>query len=422
MKVAIIGAGFTGLAAALKLLKKGHEVTIFEAAAVPGGLASGFKERGWNWSLEKHYHHIFESDWAIRNFASRLGHKMVFKETTTSTITPHGIFPLDSPGAIFSFPGLSLTDKLRVAGVLAYLKLTPFWKPLEGITAEKFLRRWMGKNSWSILWKDLFEKKFGKYYLGVPASWFWARIKKRSKSLGYPTGGFQALAENAVEGIRRKGGIFHFDTSISQITRKGKKVNLRTGVTEELLFDRVICTLPSPIFAAIVRGLPENYLRRLTSLKGIGAITMILGLKKNLLKGTYWLNVGNGNYPFLAVVQHTNLVNSSAYSKEKIVYVGNYLETTHKYFKVTDQALFTEFEPYLRQVNPDFRKSWVKKMRVFKTGFAQPIISLNYSRKLPSLETPIKGVYLANIQQVYPWDRGTNYAVELGEKVAELIE
>ena len=30
-------------------------------------------------------------------------------------------------------------------------------------------------------------------------------------------------------------------------------------------------------------------------------------------------------------------------------------------------------------------------------------------------------VFLANIQQVYPWDRGTNYAVELGQKAAKLI-
>lgn len=422
LRIAIIGAGFTGLAAALKLLKKGHEVVIFEAADVPGGLAAGFKEEGWRWPLEKHYHHIFESDWAIRKFASKLNHKFLFRETTTSIFTPSGMYPLDSPTALMSFPDLGMFDKLRVGATLAYLRLTPVWKPLEQVTAEKFLKLWMGESAWRILWKDLFEKKFGKYCSGVPASWFWARIKKRSKKLGYPQGGFQSLAERAVKYTKKAGGIFYFNTSINRISRREGQISLRTEEKREFIFDRVICTLPSPVFTKITKGLAVGYTRKLRRLKGIGAITLVLRLKKKLLKDIYWLNLGKGNFPFLAVVEHTNLVSSSFYGKEKIVYVGNYLETTHRYFGLTEKELIKEFEPHLKKINPDFRRGWIKKAEVFKTAFAQPIITLNYSKKLPSLKTPIEGLYLANIQQVYPWDRGTNYAVELGEKVAELIE
>jgi len=35
MKIAIIGAGFTGLSAAFELLKKGHEVVVFEENSLP---------------------------------------------------------------------------------------------------------------------------------------------------------------------------------------------------------------------------------------------------------------------------------------------------------------------------------------------------------------------------------------------------
>jgi len=422
MRVAIIGAGFTGLAAAKKLSEKGYEVTVFEAAGVPGGLASGFKNPGWKWPLEKHYHHIFESDWAIRNFASELKHKIVFKEVTTSTLTPHGIFPLDSPKALLTFPGLDLVAKLRVAAVLAFLKITPFWKPLEAVSTKAFLRMWMGETAWKVLWQDLFKKKFGKYYSGVPASWFWARIKKRSKKLGYPRGGFEGLANKAVRYLKKEGAILYFDTSINRIARKDNKVSLKTASGEEFIFDRVICTLPSPLFERIMVGLPSGYRNKLIGLKGIGAVTLVLSLKENLLKNVYWLNVGEGNYPFLAVVEHTNLIRSNNYGDDKIVYIGNYLDTGHKYFGLNAKELLEEFMPYLKFVNPDFKVSWIKKVDVFKTGFAQPIITLNYSKKLPALKTPIEGVYLANIQQVYPWDRGTNYAVELGEKVAQLIE
>ena len=80
-----------------------------------------------------------------------------------------------------------------------------------------------------------------------------------------------------------------------------------------------------------------------------------------------------------------------------------------------------DFFPYLTRINPRFKKNWINKAYLFKAPFAQPIVPLNYSKIIPSHETPIAGLYLSNIQQVYPWDRGTNYAVENGERVARLV-
>ena len=62
MRIAIIGAGFGGMAAAYDLKKAGHEITIYESADYVGGLASGFKEPHWDWFVEKFYHHWFQSD------------------------------------------------------------------------------------------------------------------------------------------------------------------------------------------------------------------------------------------------------------------------------------------------------------------------------------------------------------------------
>ncbi len=71
MKIAILGAGFTGLTAAYQLVKKGHEVTVFEKDALPGGLAVGYQEKAWEWSLEKHYHHWFTNDTHVLDLAKR---------------------------------------------------------------------------------------------------------------------------------------------------------------------------------------------------------------------------------------------------------------------------------------------------------------------------------------------------------------
>lgn len=71
--VAVIGAGVGGMAAAYDLAKGGAEVVIFEQEDSVGGLAAGFKEEGWVWSLEKYYHHWFQSDKEIRSLLTELG-------------------------------------------------------------------------------------------------------------------------------------------------------------------------------------------------------------------------------------------------------------------------------------------------------------------------------------------------------------
>jgi protoporphyrinogen oxidase len=191
---------------------------------------------------------------------------------------------------------------------------------------------------------------------------------------------------------------------------------------KEFEFDKVICTLPSPLFVKITSGFGQNYIDSLLKLEGIGAVNLILSLNKKYLEDNiYWLSINAIHFPFLALVEHTNFIDKKYYGGEHILYIGNYLPHEHGYYKKEAVDLIKEFYPYLKTINPKFDETWINSVYLFKAPFAQPIIPLNYSKELPSLKTPIKGLYLANIQQVYPWDRGTNYAVELGNKVADLV-
>lgn len=421
MEVAIIGAGFTGLAAAHRLTKLGHEVTIFEKADKPGGLAIGFKDKNWDWTLEEHYHHLFTSDTSILELARRVDHPIMFSRPKTSTLVNNEIVQLDSPITLIKFSYLPFLDRIRTGLVIAYLRFTPFWKPLEQVTAKKFLVKWMGKTSWKVLWEPLFVGKFHEAARQIPASWFWARIKKRSQSLGYPKGGFLPLAQSIEKKIKKQGGEFIYGTSIDQIKKTQKGLLLKTNTGEGMLFDKVVCTLSTPLFVKITKGLPKKYVDKLRPLKGLGAVNLVISLNDRFLSdGTYWLNV-NDKHPFLAVVEHTNYQDKKHYGGDHLVYVGNYLPQDHVYFSMSAQELASVFMTDLQTINPEFGKNWIKKSWVFKAPFAQPVIPLNYSKQVPSLRTPIEGLYLANMQQVYPWDRGTNYAVELGEKVSRLI-
>lgn len=422
MKVAIIGAGFSGLSCAYELAKKGTKVTVFESEDRPGGLALGFKERHWDWTLECHYHHWFVSDGAALQLAKEINHEVIFLRPKTSTYYNGRIYQLDSPITLMSFNQLSVFDRLRTALMISYLKLLPSPKMLESFTAYDFIVKTAGKKSWEILWGPLFAGKFGKYAKEISAPWFWARINKRSAKLGYPTGGFLSFAKNLEKNLRENYNVLiRYKSKVLNIKKEDSKFILRL-VDGVYTFDKIVCTLPASYFANITYGLPKSYLKKIAKVRSLSAINLILRLKKSFLSDkTYWLNINDLSMPFLAIVEHTNFMNKKYYGDESLVYVGNYLDEHHAYFDKSEQELVDEFLPHLKKINPNFSNSLIKKAYVFKSKFAQPIVDTNYSKYIPSFKTPIKGLYLCNMQQVYPYDRGTNYAVELGIKVANLV-
>jgi len=445
MNIALIGAGFTGLSCSYRLLKQGHKVTIFEKDSFPGGLAVGFKAKEWAWSLEKHYHHWFTNDKSVLYLAKEIGYSIVTKRAKSSTFIDEKIYQLDSPLSLLHFRKLPIFDRLNMAAVLAIMKYNPFWQPLEGIRATNFLSKTMGKKAYQTIWEPLFVNKFGKFANDVSLAWFWARIKKRTPSLAYPKGGFLEFANALVRKIEERGGKVLFNTEVKEIAsnktvqvkfeheslsrhygeRSASRISNRAerfwASQNDEKYDKVIVTLPSFNFIKIAPQLPSDYKNQLMKLKGLGAANLILRLKEPFLKdGTYWLNICDKKSPIMAIVEHTNFMDKKYYNNEHIVYLGNYLPYDHPYMKMSASELLKIYDPYLRKLNRTYSLS-LTAYHLFTVPFAQPIIPLNYSRIIPPFETPLKNVYLANIQQVYPWDRGTNYAVELGERVAKLI-
>ena len=426
MKIAVVGAGFTGLSASFELLRKGHEVIIFEKDSNPGGLAVGFKTKDWKWSLEKHYHHWFSNDDKVINLAKKIGYEIVKREPKTSIFIKGDIYQLDSPMHVLKFPLLPMADKLRMGLILGVLKFNPVWKPLEQFKTSEMLPKLIGKKSYEMIWKPQMMNKFGAYYKGISLAWFWARIKKRTPDLIYPDGGFLEFAQALVKECEKKGGKFFFNTEVEEIRNDGTNVKVEFKEIENLKlkienYDAVVVTLPSFFFAKITPVLPKEYSDKLLNLKGLGAINLVLRLKEQFLKdGTYWLSICDIKSPIMAVVEHTNFMDKKNYNNEHIVYLGNYLPFDHKYMKMEKDELLKIYDPFLRKINPDYQLSIINS-QLFKVPFAQPIIPVNYSKIVPPFETPFPNVYLANMQQVYPWDRGTNYAVGLGQKVATKI-
>ncbi len=446
MKIAILGGGFTGLTAAYYLAKKGHSVVLFEKETVLGGLASGFKSQGWDWVLERAYHHLFYSDSDILNFAKEIGFNDIFfqepetsslyQETNPSTSlrtsSNYRIIPVDTPQDFLLFPLLSWPEKIRSATILAFLKFSPYFSFYEKQTAEDFLRKTMGDNVWNILWKELFRKKFGKYAENIVAAFIWARINKRTKKLGYVRGGFQNFIDFIAEKNNQLGVLIKKACQIETVEqRSGKfiitysKRPLRIGkprtivVRGKEVFDGVISTLPTPVLTNITNNLfPQTYLKRLGKLKFLHAINLILETEEPFIEKTYWLNVCVKELPFMVVVQHSNFIDKQYYGGKHIAYIARYVDIDDELIKMNKGEVINYWLPYLKILNSKFQ---ILNSYLFKGPFAQPIFDKEFVKNKPDFETPIKNFYIANLDMTYPYDRGTNYAVNLGKEVSRFF-
>jgi len=423
--IAIVGAGVGGMAAAWDLAKAGHTVTIFEASDSVGGLAGGFKLPGWEWTVEKYYHHWFQTDRDILGLINELGWKddVIFPRPKTVVFTDGKFAPLDSPLAALTFPGFNLLDIARFGFATVYLRYLSGWRGLEKFTADTWMRKAYGDKLYGLLFEPLLQGKFGGHYHEVNMAWFWARLKTRTTRLGSFKGGFQAFADRFADKLKENRVAVRLNNPVEKIDllKNGRLEILAGG--EKLAFDQVLVTSSPALLARMAPGLEPTYLRGLLELKSLGAVVLSLAIKQPLSKeGFYWFNLPkSAGFPFLALVEHTNFLPASHFGGNTILYCGDYLETDHEYFKLSQEQLLERFLPGLKRINPDFNPSWVSESWLWKTNYAQPIPLLNHSRNIPALQTPMPGLFFASMSQVYPWDRGTNFAVQVARKAAGLM-
>ncbi len=422
MKIAVIGAGVGGLAAAHDLVKAGHEVTIFEAADYVGGLAAGFKDAHWSSSLEQYYHHWFASDSEVLGLLDELGLKenAFFKRPVTVVFYKGQFYPLDSPLAALTFPGFRFFDMVRFGLVTVYLRYLSGWKGLEKHTAHNWMRRFYGERLYQTHFEPLLVGKFGPHYTDVNMAWFWARFKVRTSRLGSYRGGFQKFADDFSKNLTQRGVTLRLGVPVQKIeadTEGGLRLTLPG---ETLSFDQCLVTLSPALLARLAPALPSDYLKGLLDLKSMGAVALILALRRKLSnQGFYWFSLPkSAGFPFLALVEHTNFIPPEEFGGDHLVYCGDYLAPDHEYFRLSKEELLERFLPSLRRFNPEFRPEWVRESWLFRTPYAQPVPLTGHSQNIPDIRTPLNGLYFASMSQVYPWDRGTNFAVQIARKAA----
>ena len=431
MKFGIIGAGATGLAAAYDLSRKGHQVKIYESSDFIGGHAGTFEISGTE--LEKGYHHWYTNDTDILSLINEIGLQEIIEwfPSSVGTYQDGQIYDFLSAFDLMKFRPLSLLNRVKMGLSSLKIRYIKDWQQLECISAKEWLSQNSNQEIYDSFWAPMLRGKFGEEnHDKISMAWIWGKMTPRFASrrnifakevLGYPRGSFSHLFRKLAETCEMHSTEIFLSTRVNRIVGLDSgQISMSIGQNEsEEIFDAVIASTPSHIFNHITEGLSEEYKTKLLNIKYMAAVLIILVMDRPLTN-VYWLNIADRSIPFIGVIEHTNLVEPEIYGNKRIVYLSNYLAEDDPLYNMSSKELFNTYLPHLEKINRDFSNEWVKEYHHFKIPNAQPVVDTNYSKNIPEHETGIQNLYLANTSQVYPQDRGTNYSVAMGRKMAAL--
>lgn len=428
---AIIGAGFAGLAAARDLARAGHAVTVYEGDAHVGGLAGSFDPAGGGEALDRFYHHWFTSDTDVMSLIAELGltNQVAIEPSLTGVYFNGATLRLSTPWDLLRFSALPLIDRFRLGLLSLRARRVRDWRALESLTAAEWLRQMGGETVYKRLWEPLLKGKFGRHADEISAVWMWNKLKLRggsrgrggAENLAYVRGSFAAVAEAMAQDIRAHGGTVRTGCPVDRLTpsEQGGWHIEGDGFSDPV--DAVIAT-PAPQLVARMIGhwATPQATQAMTRIPYLANLCLVLELDHSLGE-TYWLNVTDPEFPFVGVIEHTNFQPASLYGGRHIVYLSRYLPQDDPLLALNDTEVLDFAVPHLQRMFPAFDRTWIKRHHVWRADWAQPIIARHHSAVIPAVNGPAPGLFLCSMAQIYPEDRGTNYAVRAGRRLAKQL-
>ena len=427
--VAVVGAGLAGLTAALRLTEAGHKVKVFERYPRPGGLARVIEVEGE--PLEAFYHHLFTSDTSYVALAEELGvaDLIDWLPSRMGIWTEGRLWDFGTPQSLLRFQPLSMLDKARFAISTLLLQRSKNPSRFENVTASEWIRRHQGERVWQKIWGPLFHQKFAEDADKVAMVWLWGKLCLRGKSrsasgmgerLGYMRGSFAKFVEALERRLEDSGTELFLSDPVQRIESGENNLTISTR-NSSWTADRTLVATPVPDYLKIAGHLLSDDERcNLSDLRATGAICTILELEHSLTP-FYWLNIADPDMPFGGLIEHTNYIPRERYGGRHLLYFSNYLFPDHPLFHAPKKDVIAAYLPALARVNKAFDPSWIVKSHHFRAEYAQPVIPVGYRKKIPPFRSSVAGLFLCTMAQIFPEDRGQNYAVAYGEKAAKAV-
>ncbi|WP_166224516.1 NAD(P)/FAD-dependent oxidoreductase [Pseudomonas atagonensis] len=421
-RIAVLGAGPMGLAVAYQLVLDGHHPVLFEADDRVGGMTACFDFNGLE--IERYYHFHCISDHDFLQVLGELGlaDRMRWVETKMGYWYQNRLQAWGNPVALLKFRGLSFMAKFRY-GLHAFLSTKRNdWRPLDNVEAAGWIRRWVGDEAWEVLWRRLFDYKFYNYAHGLSAAWIWSRIRRIGRSryslfrekLGYLEGGSTTLLQGLKGAIESRGGEIRLKCPVEKVIIEGSAVTgVQVGGVVES-FDKVISTVPLPYVPRLMPDLPADILEKFTATKNIAVVCVIAKLKKAVTEN-FWLNTNDPDMDIPGLVEYSNLRPLD----QHVVYVPFYVPGEHPTFAEPDEVFLAKVRSYLKKINPQLSDDDFIDIRASRYRYAQPICDPGYLDKLPPVELPVKGLWVADTSYYYPEDRGISESIGFGRQMAK---
>lgn len=421
-RIAVLGAGPMGLAVAYQLARDGHTPVVFEADDRVGGMTASFDFSGT--SIERYYHFHCISDHAFLKVLDELNlaQQMRWVETRMGYWYQNELQPWGNPIALLKFRGLSMVAKFRY-GLHAFLSTKRNdWKPLDGVDATSWIRRWVGKEAYEVLWRKLFDYKFYGYSDNLSAAWIWSRIRRIGRSryslfkekLGYLEGGSDTLLKAMHADILKHGGEVNLKSPVRKVVIEAGEIRGVEVDGQVLAFDKVISTVPLPYVPLLMPDLPASVIDQFKALKNIAVVCVIAKLKKPVTEN-FWLNTNDPEMDIPGLVEYSNLRPMG----QHIVYVPFYIPGEHPKFAEPDENFLAKVRQYLKKINPQLQDDDFLDLRASRYRYAQPICDPNYLERLPAPALPVKGLWVADTSYYYPEDRGISESIDFGRKMAK---
>ena len=421
-RIAVLGAGPMGLAAAYELTRQGHQPVVFEADDRVGGMAACFDFSGLR--IERYYHFHCTLDEGLFRVLDELGlsDRLKWVETKMGYWYQGKAQPWGHPLALLRFKGLSLPARFKY-GLHAFLATKrKNWADLDQLDAVTWLRRGVGEEAFETLWRKLLEHKFYHFSDNLSAAWIWSRIRRVGRStdqffrgkLGYIEGGSETLLEAMRTNIEDHGGEIRLSSPASRVVIENDRV---TGIETDTgfeVFNKVISTIPLPYVPRVIPDLPTDILDQYRSINNIAVVCVIAKLRKPLTE-YFWLNINDPEMDIPGLVEYSNLCPLDNH----VVYVPYYMPGEHPKYEASNEVFLEEVKSYLKKINPELTDGDFLEMKASRYRFAQPVCEPGFLNKLPPVHLPIGGLSVADTSYYYPDDRGISESFDFGRRMAK---
>jgi len=420
--VVVIGAGAMGLAAAHHAAKAGVSVRVLEAGSVPGGMAAHFDFD--NISLERFYHFVCKTDRDTFELMDELGlpGKIVWKSTRMGYFVDGELHDWGNPVALLKYPHLNLVEKFRYGLMAWWCTKRTSWGPVESMTAADWFRAWLGNSCYEKMWARLLHLKLYQYTEHVSATWIATRIQRIGRSrrslleeqLGHIEAGTQTLVDALCASIAAEGGVVECSSPVQQVSVQADGLKVLRLKDRTVLAREVISTVPTPLVPQMIPDLSNSEKAKLAAIENIGVVCLVYKLRKPVT-GNFWLNIIDEQHAVPGLIEFSALRD---FGGETIVYAPDYMPTDKVRWSWTDDALLDEAFATIRAVNPEITANDVIARQASRLRHSQPICTPDFLDKLPSIDTSLPGVQVADTCYYYPEDRGISESVGLGKRMA----